>query len=151
MTDEPTPDTSAPADGDPPGDDTEQKNARMRREDGRFTSLSTELRTVSTERDQLRTHVASLQRRDAERIAATALAQPADLFDVAGAQLEDLVTDGVVDSEKVTQRVDELLKARPGLERPRPTPRLPGHLPPAVSPQPRETLETVLRRHAQGG
>jgi hypothetical protein len=98
----------------------------MRRDDGRFTSLTTELQGITKERDTLRTQLEGAQRREAERIAATGLAQPADLFDVAGVKLEDLVVDGVVDQTRVTERVGELLKARPGLARPHPVPPLPG-------------------------
>ena len=52
-----------------------------------------------------------------ERIAAAALAQPSDLFDVAGldlAALRDPAT-GQVDELAVAAAVDQLLDARPGL------------------------------------
>jgi hypothetical protein len=149
---EPTAPESAqpPADGQPAEDDA-AKNARMRREDGRFTSLSAELRTVSTERDQLREQVTALHRREAERIAGTSLAVPSDLFDLGGAQLDDLVADGAVDPDKVKARVDELLQARPGLARPKPPARLPSHLPPSAPGSQPETLETILRRRQASG
>ncbi|MBZ4547401.1 hypothetical protein GBQ42_25620 [Mycobacterium avium subsp. hominissuis] len=54
--------------------------------------------------------------REAERLAAKDLANPADLLTLGGVTITDLLDeDGEVDSEKVDAVVAEILSTRPGL------------------------------------
>lgn len=76
------------------------------------------LREAETERDTLAGRVETLQRREVERHAADRLAQPSDLFTVAGVALPELLDDaGDVDPGKVDEAVQTLLSDRPGLSR----------------------------------
>lgn len=78
----------------------------------------TRLRATEGERDTLSQRVERMQRREVERLAGERLAQPGDLFAVGGTALADLLTDdGDVDAERVTEAVQALLDARPGLHR----------------------------------
>lgn len=78
----------------------------------------TRLRAAEGERDLLSQRVERMQRREAERLAGERLAAPADLFDVGGTALADLLTDdGDVDADRVTEAVQALLDARPGLHK----------------------------------
>lgn len=71
------------------------------------------LREAEAERDALRDTVATMQRADAERIAASSLVTPGDLF-AAGTDLADLLDDtGTLDADKVTSRCAELVAERP--------------------------------------
>lgn len=76
---------------------------------------------AAAERDQLAARLDAMQRRDVERIAATRLAQPDDLWTIGGTALADLLDDGGdVDETTVTAAIDALLEARPGLAKPAP-------------------------------
>lgn len=87
------------------GDASSREAARYRRR----------LRTTEGERDQLAGKVERLQRAEVARLAAD-LAQPGDLFDVAGVQLADVLdADGEVDADAVRAAVADLLRQRPGL------------------------------------
>lgn len=69
-----------------------------------------------TERDALAERVARMQRNEIERLAAGALAHPADLFTLSGNDTADYLTDdGDVDPDKVAAGVAAVLVERPGL------------------------------------
>ncbi len=68
------------------------------------------------ERDALAKRVDQLLTREAERLAAKDLANPADLLTLGGVTIKDLLDDdGEVDPEKVDSVVAEILGTRPGL------------------------------------
>jgi hypothetical protein len=100
----------------PPADAAQQKpTAEQTRDAKRFKELTEQLKTTSTERDQLRTRVDTLHRREIERMA-SALAVPSDLWDIGGATVEKLLTEaGEVSPAKVEEAVKKLVDARPGL------------------------------------
>src|ERR1022692_4440045 len=123
------PPADAPTDPPTPTDDGQQPKptAQQKRDDSRFEKLTDDLKTTKTERDQLRDRVTAYHRRMAEAMVATALAVPKDLWDVGGITVDELLTDGEVNAEKVATRVKWLLAARPGLAVPaHRTPPLPG-------------------------
>lgn len=96
-------------------------NAEAARYRTRLREVEAERDGVAGERDTAFGRVAALQRREAERIAAAVLAQPADLFDVAGVALADLLgADGEVDPELVQSAASSALDQRPGLGKARP-------------------------------
>ncbi|BBZ23904.1 hypothetical protein [Mycolicibacter hiberniae] len=69
------------------------------------------------ERNEARSHVEQLQRRDAERLAAKGLSNPADLFTLGGIELGELLDElGFVDPDKVSAVVSDILGSRPGLK-----------------------------------
>ncbi|ULP49035.1 hypothetical protein [Mycolicibacter virginiensis] len=68
------------------------------------------------ERNEAQAMVRELQRRDAERLAAKGLSEPADLFTLGGIELDELLDDsGFVDPDKVSAVVSDILGSRPGL------------------------------------
>lgn len=74
------------------------------------------LREAEAERDAARGTVESLQRQLAEHLVADRLAQPSDLWDIGRAAVTELLgEDGALDPAKVSDAVDSLLAARPGL------------------------------------
>lgn len=81
------------------------------------------LRDTEAERDTLAERVATLQRREIDRLAGERLAVPADLLSLGGVELADLLgEDGVPDAEKIKAAADQLVTDRPGLAAPkRPT------------------------------
>ncbi|MBD3010302.1 hypothetical protein [Streptomyces sp. 5-10] len=90
-------------------------------------------REAEAERDELRTKLDAFLRADAERIAAEFLAVPADLFDVAGATLADVLDDdGRVSADKIKELADAAVKERPGLAAPGMTPGLFGAYGPSL-------------------
>lgn len=103
---DPSPDPQEPQ-GDPQdGGGGNSEAARYRRR----------LRDAEGERDTLAGRIETFQRREVHRLAQDTLAQPNDLFDVAGTQLADLLDDaGEVDPGRVTVAVAALLDSRPGL------------------------------------
>jgi hypothetical protein len=115
---QPTPDPAAtdPAPTDMPPDDEAFTSDRQRR---RFAELSGRVGVRERERDEARARVEHLLSRNAERIAATSLSEPGDLW-LEGATVADLLTeDGSdVDADKVKAIVDALTAKRPGLKRP---------------------------------
>jgi polyhydroxyalkanoate synthesis regulator phasin len=141
-----TPDPPAPATGDPPA----KLTADQKREAARFEKLTGELKTATTERDQLRERVNAYHRRSAEAMAGK-LAVPKDLWDVGGVTVDELLTDGEMDKEKVQRRVDKLIEARPGLAAPPAQPRPRGLPGPGAQPPiptggaPAETFAGLLR------
>lgn len=103
-----TPDT--PDDG---GDDT---GSRASREAARYR---TRLRTAEAERDTVTERLTGYQRREAERLAAERLTNPADLW--LEAELADTVNDdGQVDTARLTEAIDAVLATRPQLAKPGP-------------------------------
>lgn len=119
MTDTPTPDdtpTEDPVaddqldgaqddhDGEDPQDGPGREAAKYRRR----------LRDTEAERDTLASQVQTLQRAEAERVAATLLADPADLW-LTGDDLESVLTDARVDPDKVKARAEQITGTRPGL------------------------------------
>ncbi len=98
---------SAPgAERDPPSwDEVRQLRAEAKRH--RLTKVVAE-----QERDQLRGRVDAQDRREVERIAGDQLANPSDLW--LTTQLSDLRDeDGELDSEKIGERVEQVLAERP--------------------------------------
>jgi len=118
------PDTTADdSTGDAPNDDdaeeTETENEGRERpgKGNEAARYRRQLRETETARDDLSARLTAFQRRDVERVAADRLAVPADLFDLGGTQLADLLDeDGYPDAVKVGAAVDALLKTRPGLQ-----------------------------------
>lgn len=107
-----TPDPVAVQPEDPAGipapDDAGKEAARYR----------VRARDAEAQRDALSAQVLALQRREAERLAGERLSVAGDLWDVAQAQLADLLgEDGTVDPDRVTAAVDALVRSRPGLDR----------------------------------
>ena len=80
----------------------------------------TRLREVEAERDQLLGVVTGYRRSEVEKAAEDAgLVRGSDLFDL-GANMDDLMTDGTVDPEKVGGAVAAVLKDRPHWAKPAP-------------------------------
>ena len=136
-----TPPADPPAPGDPaapgatpPDDGPVFTNERDRR---RWAELTGRIGRRERERDEAQGRITALLTREAERMAASSLAVPTDLW-LAGATVADLLTeDGAdVDAAKVKAIVDQLTAARPGLRvQPQPSPLPGGHrLPPAEKP-----------------
>ncbi|ORB32029.1 hypothetical protein [Mycolicibacterium parafortuitum] len=94
------------------GDDTQTQAPRQNRE-ARYRVERNEARA---ERDALAQRVERLLTREAERLAAKNLANPADLLTLGGVTVQDLLDeDGDVDPEKVDAVIAEILGTRPGL------------------------------------
>jgi len=71
------------------------------------------LREAETERDALSGRVEAMQKREVERLAATDLAAPADMW-LTGTTLADMLDDnGDVDAAKVTDAIQRIIGARP--------------------------------------
>ncbi len=86
-------------------------DAKLRREAARYRRS---LREAGTERDGLRGRVEAMQKAEVERLVATDLAAPADMW-LAGASLPDLLDDdGNVDPGKVNDATAKILIDRPG-------------------------------------
>jgi len=118
---EPTPD--APADqATPPDQPAAPEGAPDEAHPSREAAgYRVKLRAAEAERDTLAGRVQSLQRAEAERLAADTLAAPADLWAVGAVDLAGLLTDaGDLDPEAVKAAAAALLAARPGLARPVP-------------------------------
>lgn len=101
----------------PEGEGTgEQENGSQR--PNREARYRVERNEARQERDQLAQRVESLLTREAERVAAQHLAEPADLFTLTGKSVRDFVgEDGEVDGELILQAANEILGTRPGLSR----------------------------------
>jgi hypothetical protein len=149
---DPTPNPAPANDPAPtPADPAQQKpTAEQTRDAKRFKELTEQLKSTSSERDQLRDRVTLLHRREVERMAG-ALAVPSDLWDIGGATVDELLTDGgEVSPAKVEARVKKLIEARPGLAQPpvaplaRPLPG-PGAQPPGSPGAAAATFAGVLR------
>ena len=106
---------SSPATGEPAGAGSEREppswdEVRQLRAEAKRHRLTKN--AAEQERDQLRTRVDAQDRREVERIAADKLANPSDLW--LTTQLADLRDeDGELDSEKIGERVDQLVTDRP--------------------------------------
>ena len=103
--------------GEPQEPETDERDPETGRYIGREAAMfRRRLRDTETERDQLRTQVEALQRREVERLAALGgLAVAADVWQFGG-ELENLRgEDGMVDAEAVAGLVTGILKQRPGL------------------------------------
>lgn len=109
MTDTQTPEVVPTTDEAPEAENQKaNKEARYR----------VERNEARTERDALAERVARMQRAEVERLAAGALAHPADLFSLSGNEPADYLTaDGDVDPGKVAADVAEILAERPGLKK----------------------------------
>jgi hypothetical protein len=159
-----TPPTTAPAPGaptppagpavtpptDPPADDdaTTFTSDRQRR---RFAELTGRVGVRERERDEARSRVDQLLTREAERVAAGSLSQPADIW-LDGATVTDLLNDdgSAIDLDKVQALVDGLLAKRPGLQKPPPVRPLSGvHGVGAHIPE-KATLADAVKRIAGG-
>jgi hypothetical protein len=145
----PTP-PADPAPTDPAADDGPVfSNERDRR---RWSELTGRITRRERERDDARARLDHVLTRNAERIAASSLSEPADMW-LTGATVDDLLTeDGSdVDAEKVKAHIDALVARRPGLRKP-PEPRpLSGvHGVPGQIPQQPTTLADAMRRIADG-
>ena len=112
--------TEPPAAGPPPTDPGGEPTGSGNAEAAKWR---TKLRETESQRDALATRLAGLQRREVERLAADRLAQPGDLFDVHGIELEEVLDEaGDIDATLVGMAVDALLATRPGLHRDARTP-----------------------------
>jgi hypothetical protein len=147
----PTPDPSgATPPADPPAPDDDQfVSERQRR---RFSELVGRVGMRERERDDARSRLDHVLTRNAERIAATSLSEPADMW-LEGATVDDLLTeDGSdVDGDKVKAIVDGLVAKRPGLRRPpEPQPLRGIHAVGGQIPEEKPSLESAFRRIAAG-
>lgn len=127
MTDETPAPLERPADEQPRGD--EQPQGRRRRDpDAEASARRHQLREAEqarddalADRDRLAERLTTMQRREAERLAAARLAQPGDLWDIGGADLTDLLDEhGDVNPAAVAEVVANLIDTRPGLAAPGP-------------------------------
>ena len=75
------------------------------------------LRTAEAERDQLRERVAVMQRGEVERLAASVLADPADLWHAASL-VELLADDGTINTHAVMVAATKLAESKPHWKRP---------------------------------
>lgn len=119
----------------------ELQQAQLEPEEGRNPNREaaryrTRLRETETERDALAARVEALQRREAERLAAQALGDPADLLAVGDVTLADLLTpDGDVDPNAVQQATAALLRTRPRFAKAPPPPSYDGGARATAPPQ----------------
>jgi hypothetical protein len=105
------PDPTDPVEGDPP------EIARLRHQAAGYRGR---LRQVETERDQLAQRLERTQRADVERIAgAHGMATPSDLW-LLVPDLGELLVDGELNPDRVTERVANILRERPTWRRPKP-------------------------------
>lgn len=139
--------STPPAPGTPaePADD-EFVSDRQRR---RFAELTGRVGVRERERDEARARVHALLEREAERVAATTLAAPGDVW-LDGATVADLLNeDGSdVDPAKVKAAVDAIIAKRPGLSKSQPPRPLPGGhalAPPGQKPTFAETIQEMTR------
>jgi hypothetical protein len=106
-----------PVDGptDPPeGKDTGEPQKANR--EARYRVERNEAREALT---AAQARIERMQRSEIERLAASALSHPADLFSLSGNGLADYLTeDGDVDPERVAADVAAVLAERPGLRKP---------------------------------
>ena len=78
----------------------------------------TQLRATEADLASAQERINQMQQREAERVAASDLANPADLFTLGGVTVEDLLNeDGEIDAERVAEIVAEVLGTRPGLKK----------------------------------
>lgn len=93
--------------------DTERDNAS--REAAKYRR---KLRATEQERDHLAARLQAMQRNEVERLAATVLTDPGDIW-VAGTQLTDLLGDqGDLDPAKVKATLDGITETRPHWRKP---------------------------------
>ena len=99
----------------PAGGDQDQPKGRQARRDAQARQRASEL---EAERDQLAGRLASAQRREIETLAANSLEQPGDLLALSGHEIADFLDeDGEVDPGAVAAALDQLIEARPGLQK----------------------------------
>jgi len=99
----------------PEGDENAQEPSTAGREAARYRR---QLRESQSHAEALGARVEAMQRTDVERLAATDLQTPADLW-LTGPDLADLLDEaGDVDPEKVKTTVAAVLEQRPGWARP---------------------------------
>jgi hypothetical protein len=107
--------TDPPASPNPPPPEDPTRPDTPGREAAKYR---VRLREVEAERDQITAQLTTYQRAAVEQLAAERLAVGADVFDVARAELADLLDEqGQVNPEAVAAAVDALLVSRPGLGR----------------------------------
>lgn len=102
-------------DGTDPDDDEDpaDKGDRQARRDA---NVRAKLKDTEAERDALAGRVEAYQRAEVERIAGGVLEQAADLFEVGGIALADVLTeDGEIDETEVLALTAALADSRPGL------------------------------------
>lgn len=98
---------------DPDDDEDDPKGDRQARRD---ENTRAKLKEAEAARDTLTAKVEKLQRAEVERIAGGVLEQAADLFEVGGITLADVLDeDGEVDEGAVAAALDQLASTRPGL------------------------------------
>lgn len=104
-----------PPDG---GDNDQDQNGRETRQDRRDRQARERAAELEGERNTLAGRVEKLQTREVEAIAANTLEQPGDLLALSGHQLADFLDeDGEVDPGAVAAALDQLIEARPGLQK----------------------------------
>jgi len=115
----PTASESSPATSEPAGAAAEREppsldELRQLRAEAKRHRLAKN--AAEQERDQLRTRVDAQDKREVERLAADKLANPSDLW--LTTQLADLRDeDGELDSEKIGERLDQLVTEKPHWKR----------------------------------
>jgi hypothetical protein len=103
--------------GAPEGNGTGEAGNGSQRQN-REARYRVERNEARAERDELAQRVETLLTREAERVAAQHLAEPADLFTLGGVTVRDLLDErGDIDPEKVDAVATQILGTRPGLSR----------------------------------
>lgn len=104
--------------GDDPDADADEDDPKGDRQARRDENVRAKLKDTEAAREALAAKVETYQRREVERIAGGVLAQAADLFEVGGVKLDDLLTeDGEVDETEVLALAAALADSRPGLQK----------------------------------
>lgn len=104
--------TTDPNDDQPPGGDQHGQQT-SNNEAARYR---VRLRETEAERDNLAERVTGYQRRECEQLVGDVLAQPADLWDIAGADVTEFFDEnGTVDENAVQAAAAALIESRPGL------------------------------------
>jgi hypothetical protein len=120
-----TPEPDAPTSPDPEAG-TEPESTDSETPNKEAAKYRRRLREAEAERDKLAGVVTTMQTREVERIAGTVLANGADLLEVGGVALADLLDqDGRPDVEKIEGAARSILTERPylaGTRGPRPDP-----------------------------
>lgn len=95
---------------------SESHDTEQRPKGNREARYRVERNEAREEARQLQERIDSLLTREAERVAAQHLAEPADLFTLSGKSVRDFVgEDGELDTELVATTANEILGTRPGL------------------------------------
>ena len=105
----------------PPPDQTAGEDAPDEKPGAEAAKYRRRLRDTERERDTLSARVEAMQKREVERLVATDLATPGDLWLTDASLPEMLDESGDIDPAKVTQAVAGILESRPGWRRTTPS------------------------------